>query len=562
MTETTTDAALEAWPPGGEALARRVIAAMLEKDALSRWLGLQVVEITPGGCVCRMTVRAEMVNGFGVAHGGIVFSLADSAFAFACNQHGQVTVAVDNTITYPAPIHPGDELGRRHRRGSVSPPRLLSRRRHQPGRDARGPVPGHRISDLAPGPSTRIPHMSDAFLVDGVRTPVGAFAGSLSDVRADDLAATVIRHLLARYPGVDPSRVTDVILGCANQAGDDNRNVARMALLLAGMPVTVPGETVNRLCASGLSAIASAARGVRAGEGDLYVAGGVESMTRAPYVMSKGSTPFARDAQLFDTSIGWRFVNAKMRELYGVDSMGQTAENVAEQFGVSREDQDRFALASQQKAAAAREAGRLAMETVPVAVPGPKKGTTRDFADDEFIKPDTTLEALAKLRPAFRTDGKGSVTAGNSSGINDGACAVLVASERAVSEFGLKPKARIVAAAAAGVEPRIMGMGPVPTSREALRRAGLQLSDMAVIELNEAFAAQGLACLRELGLADDDPRVNPNGGAIAIGHPLGMSGARLALTAAYELQRTGGRYALCTMCIGVGQGMAMVLERA
>ncbi len=404
--------------------------------------------------------------------------------------------------------------------------------------------------------------MTDAFLVDGVRTPVGAFGGSLSEVRADDLAAHVIRRLMDRVPSVDPARLTDVILGCANQAGEDNRNVARMALLLAGLPVTVPGETVNRLCASGMSAVANAARGIRLGEGELYVAGGVESMTRAPYALSKGTTAFARDAQLFDTSIGWRFVNAKMRDLYGVDSMGQTAENVAEQFGIAREDQDRFALASQQKAAMARDSQRLAEEIVPVTVPGAKRGTTREFAVDEFIKPETTLDVLAKLRPAFRTDGKGSVTAGNSSGINDGACAVLVASGGAVKELGLSPKARIVAAAAAGVEPRIMGMGPVPASREALRRAGLALSDISVIELNEAFAAQGLACLRELGIPDEDPRVNPNGGAIAIGHPLGMSGARLALTAAYELQRTGGRYALCTMCIGVGQGMALILERA
>lgn len=404
--------------------------------------------------------------------------------------------------------------------------------------------------------------MTDVFLVDGVRTPVGAFAGSLSEVRADDLAAHAIARLLDRFPSLDRTRIADVILGCANQAGEDNRNVARMALLLAGLPLSVPGETVNRLCASGMSAIASAARGVRAGEGEFYVAGGVESMTRAPYVLSKGAAPFARDAQLFDTSIGWRFVNPRMRDAFGVDSMGQTAENVAEQFGVAREDQDRFALASQQKAAAARDAGRLADEIVSVTVPGPKRGATREFAVDEFIKGDTTLEVLSKLRPAFRTDGRGSVTAGNSSGINDGACAVLVASATGVKELGAEPLARIVAAAAAGVEPRIMGMGPVPSTRLVLARAGLTLADLSVIELNEAFAAQGLACLRELGIADDDPRVNPNGGAIAIGHPLGMSGARLALTAARQLRRTGGRYALCTMCIGVGQGMALVLERA
>ena len=403
--------------------------------------------------------------------------------------------------------------------------------------------------------------MTDAFLVDGIRTPIGSFAGSLSDVRADDLAAHAIARLLQRYPSVDPSRIVDVILGCANQAGEDNRNVARMALLLADLPVTVPGETINRLCASGLSAVGSAARSVRLGDGDLYIAGGVESMTRAPYVMSKGATPFARDAQLFDTSIGWRFVNPKMRDQYGVDSMGQTAENVAEQYGISREDQDRFAVASQQKAAAARDCGRLAQEIAPVMVLGAKKGTSREFAVDEFIKGESTSESLAKLRPAFRTDGKGSVTAGNSSGINDGACAIIVASEHALKEFNLTAKACIVATTAAGVEPRIMGMGPVPATRQALKKAGLAIADLSVIELNEAFAAQGLACLRELGIADDDPRVNPNGGAIALGHPLGMSGARLALTASYELQRTGGRYALCTMCIGVGQGMAMVLER-
>lgn len=403
--------------------------------------------------------------------------------------------------------------------------------------------------------------MRHAFLVDGVRTPIGAFAGSLSDVRADDLAAHTIAQLLKRHASLDVARITDVLLGCANQAGEDNRNVARMALLLAGIPAAVPGETVNRLCASGLSAVGHAARGVQLDEGDLYIAGGVESMTRAPYVMSKGGTPFARDAQLFDTSIGWRFVNPKMKELYGVDSMGQTAENVAEQYGVSREDQDTFAVASQQRAAAARDNGRLAGEIVPVTVSGAKKGATREFAEDEFIKGDTTLEGLAKLRPAFRTDGKGSVTAGNSSGINDGACAVLVASEAALREFNLTPKARIVATTAAGVPPRIMGMGPVPATRKALAMAGISLADLSVIELNEAFAAQGLACLRELGIADADPRVNPNGGAIALGHPLGMSGARLALTASVELQRTGGRYALCTMCVGVGQGMAMVLER-
>jgi len=404
--------------------------------------------------------------------------------------------------------------------------------------------------------------MSEAYIVDGVRTAIGSFGGSLSEARPDDLAALTIRRLLERHPNVDPSQITDVIFGCANQAGEDNRNVARMALLLAGLPVTVPGETVNRLCASGMTAVATAARGVRSGDGDLYVAGGVESMTRAPFAMSKATKPFARDVEIFDTSIGWRFVNPKMRESYGIDSMGQTAENVADQFRVSRQDQDLFACRSQTKAAAARAAGRLAVEITPVELPAAKKGApARAFSEDEFIRPDTTLDVLAKLRPAFRTDGSGSVTAGNSSGINDGACALLVASESHVKALGVEPMVRIVASVAVGVEPRIMGMGPVPATRAALSRAGLTLDDMSVLELNEAFAAQTLACLRELGVADDDPRVNPNGGAIALGHPLGMSGARLLLTAAHELRRSGGRYGLCTMCVGVGQGTATIIER-
>jgi 3-oxoadipyl-CoA thiolase len=402
--------------------------------------------------------------------------------------------------------------------------------------------------------------MTDAFILDGVRTAVGNIGGQLSEVRADDMAAHVIAALLARHPSLDPARVADVILGCANQAGEDNRNVARMALLLAGLPVTVPGETVNRLCASGMSAVANAARAVRLGEGELYIAGGVESMTRAPYVMSKGSKPFARDVELFDTSLGWRFINPILRARYGTESMGQTAENVAEQYGVSREDQDAFSVRSQQKAAAARALGRFDPEIVPLEI-AQRKGPARVINQDEFIRPDTTAEVLAKLRPAFRTDGKGSVTAGNSSGLNDGAAALFIASERAAKELGAKPMTRIVATAVVGVEPRFMGIGPVPASRRALAIAGITMDDVSVVELNEAFAAQSLACLRELGIADDDPRVNPNGGAIALGHPLGMSGARLLLTASHELQRTGGRYALATMCVGVGQGMATVVER-
>ena len=402
--------------------------------------------------------------------------------------------------------------------------------------------------------------MSNAYIIDGIRTPIGSFTGSLSPVRADDLAAHTIAELMRRNPNVPPDQIADVVLGCANQAGEDNRNVARMALLLAGLPTSVPGETVNRLCASGMNAVVNAARAAAVGEGDLFISGGIEHMTRAPYVMSKSSQPFARNVEMFDTSIGWRFVNPRLKELFGVDSMGETAENVAEQYGVTREDQDRFALRSQQKAAAAQARGRFEREIVPVELPPRKRGAAAEsFTVDEHPRPDTTLETLAKLRPAFRAGG--SVTAGNASGINDGACAVLVASERAVARYGLTPLARVVSAAAAGVEPRIMGMGPVPASRKALAQAGLSLDRMDVIELNEAFAAQVLASLRELGVADDDPRLNPNGGAIALGHPLGMSGARVALSAAHQLRETGGRYALTTMCIGVGQGMAAVLER-
>ena len=402
--------------------------------------------------------------------------------------------------------------------------------------------------------------MTHAFILDGVRSAVGNIGGQLSEVRPDDLAAHVIRTLLARHPSLDAARVADVVLGCANQAGEDNRNVARMALLLAGLPVSVPGETVNRLCASGMSAVAHAARAVQLGDGDLYVAGGVESMTRAPYALSKASKPFARDVELFDTSLGWRFINPELRERFGTDSMGQTAENVAEQYGVRRDDQDAFAARSQAKAAAARGAGRFAGEIAPLDIPQ-RKGPAKRVDQDEFIRPDTTVEGLTRLKPAFRTDGKGSVTAGNSSGLNDGAAALLVGSESVARELGVEPMTRVVATAVAGVEPRCMGIGPVPATRRALERAGITLDDVGVIELNEAFAAQVLASLRQLGVADDDPRVNPNGGAIALGHPLGMSGARLLLTASHELRRTGARYALATMCVGVGQGMATVLER-
>ncbi|HEN8710865.1 MULTISPECIES: 3-oxoadipyl-CoA thiolase [Pseudomonas] len=397
-----------------------------------------------------------------------------------------------------------------------------------------------------------------ALIIDAVRTPIGRYGGALSSVRADDLAAVPIRALMARHPELDWAAIDDVILGCANQAGEDNRNVARMASLLAGLPDVVPGTTLNRLCGSGLDAVGSAARALRCGEAGLMLAGGVESMSRAPFVMGKSEQAFGRSAELFDTTIGWRFVNKLMQAQYGIDSMPETAENVAAQFGISREAQDAFALRSQQKAAAAQARGRLAREIVPVEIPQ-RKGPAKLVEHDEHPRADTTLDQLARLGTPFREGG--SVTAGNASGVNDGACALLLASTNAARRHGLKPRGRVLGMAAAGVEPRIMGIGPVPATRKVLAQAGLSLADMDVIELNEAFAAQGLAVLRELGLADDDKRVNPNGGAIALGHPLGMSGARLVTTALHELEERGGRYALCTMCIGVGQGIALVIER-
>jgi 3-oxoadipyl-CoA thiolase len=400
--------------------------------------------------------------------------------------------------------------------------------------------------------------MTQAYIIDGVRTPIGNFGGTLAAVRPDDLAAHTIRELLKRNPGADPAAVADVILGCANQAGEDNRNVARMAALLAGLPHSVPGETVNRLCASGLSAGIAAARAIQSGDGDLFVAGGVENMTRAPFVMSKPSKAFGTDSQMHDSSFGWRFINSELQAQYGSDAMGETAENLVDQYHISRDDQDAFALASQQKATAAQQRGRFAQELAPVSIPQ-RKGEPVLFAEDEFLKPTTTLDGLAKLRPAFRKTG--TVTAGNASGLNDGAAALLLASEDGIKQHNLTPKARIVSMGVAGVEPRIMGIGPVPATQQALKKAGLTLNDIDIIELNEAFAAQSLACIRALGLADNDPRINPNGGAIALGHPLGMSGARLLNTAALELHAQQKRYALVTMCIGVGQGYAVVIER-
>ena len=396
-----------------------------------------------------------------------------------------------------------------------------------------------------------------AYICDGIRTPFGRYGGALASVRADELAAIPIRALIERQRHVDWARLDDVVLGCANQAGEDNRNVARMALLLAGLPANVPGVTVNRLCASSLDAVASAARAVMTGEASLVVAGGVESMSRAPFVMGKTEVPFGRNVRLEDTTLGWRFVNPAMQQRYGIDSMAETAENVAAECGVARDDQDAFALRSQQRAAAAQQAGRLAEEIVPVAVT--QKKTTATVTDDEHPRPDTTIEALARLRPIVRQDG--TVTAGNASGINDGAAALLIASETAVREHGLTPRARVIGAAAAGVEPRVMGLGPVPATEKLLTRLGLTVRGLDVIELNEAFAAQALAVLRALGLPDDAPHVNPNGGAIALGHPLGASGARLVIAAVNELVRAKKSRALCTMCIGVGQGLSLVIER-
>lgn len=400
--------------------------------------------------------------------------------------------------------------------------------------------------------------MKQAYIIDGVRTAIGNFGGTLSVIRPDDMAALVIKKLMEKNLSVDPKEIGDVILGCANQAGEDNRNVARMSLLLAGLPYTVPGETVNRLCASGLSASIAAARAIMVGDADLVIAGGVENMTRGPWVISKTSTPFGRDAQMFDSSFGWRFINPKMREMYGVDSMGETAENVSAKDKISREDQDQFAYWSQMKAAKAQKAGRFKKEIVAVEIPQ-KKADPKLFEQDEFSRPDTTLDGLAKLKPAFKKDG--TVTAGNASGLNDGAAALLFASEDGIKKFSLHPRARILSSAVVGVEPRIMGIGPVEAANKAIKKAGLTWDKIDIVELNEAFAAQSLACTRSWGLKDNDPRINPNGGAIALGHPLGMSGARILNTAALELQEQNKKYALVTMCVGVGQGYAVVIEK-
>jgi 3-oxoadipyl-CoA thiolase len=398
----------------------------------------------------------------------------------------------------------------------------------------------------------------EAYIIDGVRTPIGSYQGTLAAVRPDDLGALVIKTVTDKNPNIPKDAYDDVIMGCANQAGEDNRNVARMSLLLAGLPQTVPGETVNRLCSSGLSAIINASRAIKAGDGHLFIAGGIENMTRGPLVVSKPSSAYGTDSKMYDSSFGWRFINPKMKEMYGVDAMGETAENLVSKYNISREDQDAFAMNSQMKATKAQQSGRFEKEIVPVEIPQ-RKGDAIVFSKDEFIKSNTTIEGLSKLRAAFKKDG--SVTAGNSSGLNDGAAATIIASEEAIKKYNLKPIARIVSSAVVGVEPSIMGIGPVEATKKALAKAGLTLDQIDIIELNEAFAAQSIACIRELGLKDNDPRINPNGGAIAIGHPLGVTGARIAYSAALELQLTGKRYALITMCIGVGQGYAAIIER-
>ena len=400
--------------------------------------------------------------------------------------------------------------------------------------------------------------MNNAYIIDGTRSAIGNFKGSLAAVRTDDLMASVLKSLIEKNPDLPLDKIDDVIIGCANQAGEDNRNVARMALLLAGIPINVPGETVNRLCASGMSSIVQAMRAIRAGEGDLFISGGVEGMSRGPYVISKPESAFATDQKMYDSSFGWRFINPKMEKLYGIDAMGKTAENLAELYKISREEQDLFALNSQRKATKAQQSGRLAEEISDITIPQ-RKGDAIVINKDEFIKPTSTLEILGKLRPAFKKD-NGTVTAGNASGLNDGAAAVIVSSYEAVKNYNLKPLAKIVSSAVVGVEPSIMGIGPVEATKLALKRANLTLDQIHIIELNEAFAAQSIACLKELGIANDDARVNVNGGAIALGHPLGMSGTRITYSAALELQKTGKKYALATMCIGVGQGYAIILE--
>ncbi|MGA9212403.1 3-oxoadipyl-CoA thiolase [Kaistella sp.] len=400
--------------------------------------------------------------------------------------------------------------------------------------------------------------MNNAYIIDGTRSAIGSFKGSLAPVRTDDLMASVIKSLIEKHPDLPLDKIDDVIIGCANQAGEDNRNIARMSLLLAGIPINVPGETVNRLCASGMSSIVQAMRAIRSGEGDLFISGGVEGMSRAPYVLSKSESAFGTDSKMYDSSFGWRFINPAMEKMYGIDAMGKTAENLATKYNISREEQDSFALNSQMKATIAQESGRLAEEICDIIIPQ-KKGDAIVINKDEFIKPNSSLDVLGKLRAAFIKE-NGTVTAGNSSGLNDGAAAVIIASDDAVKKYDLKPLAKIVCSAVVGVEPRIMGIGPVDATKLALKRAGLTLDQIDIIELNEAFAAQSIAVLKELGIANDDPRVNVNGGAIALGHPLGMSGTRITYSAALELNKSGKKYALATMCIGVGQGYAVILE--
>ncbi|CAI2046985.1 Beta-ketoadipyl-CoA thiolase [Serratia proteamaculans] len=539
------------------ALAQRCAEQMFQQDTCAQAMGMRVDAVDAGFAQVSMTVGPQMLNGHQTCHGGQLFSLADTRLRLCLQQPGAGGggVRLQHRVYPPGAGRRSSDRqcgspssGQNHRAVRRGNRQSIGQNRRLVSRACSSPRPCH----------FRGTTMSQAFICDGVRTPIGRYGGALANVRADDLAALPLRALVARHPQVDWSLVDDVILGCANQAGEDNRNLARMATLLAGLPVNVSGTTVNRLCGSGLDALAMAARSIKAGETRLVLAGGAESMTRAPLVMGKADTAFSRQAQLYDTTLGWRFINPLMQAQYGTDSMPETAENVAAQFNISRADQDAFALRSQQRAARAQDLGLLAQEIVPVSLSG-KKGAVTLFSQDEHPRADTRLEQLQGLKTPFRQPG--TVTAGNASGLNDGAAALIVASEAMAVSQGLTPRARIVATATCGVEPGLMGIGPLPATRKVLELAGLSLAQMDVIELNEAFAAQALAVLRQLGLPDDAPQVNPNGGAIALGHPLGMSGARLALAALFELERRSGRYALCTMCIGVGQGIAMIIER-
>ena len=540
-------------PESADDLAARVAATLLSREGTGAAWGLVIEEARAGYARVRMAVSEQMLNGHRTVHGGMVFALADSAFAYACNGRDQSTVAQQASIVFLSPARAGETLIAEAREIA-----LAGRSGGDQGRrrTARSNFSG-AVANRGRLSSVRRSMMSEAFICDAVRTSIGRYGGNLAEVRPDDLGAVPMRALKERNPRVDWEALDDIYYGCANQAGEDNRNVARMSALLAGLGESAPGTTVNRLCGSGLDAVTMAARAIRADEAELMIAGGVESMTRAPFVIPKAESAFSRANAVHDTAIGWRFVNKALKHQFGIDSMPETTQNVADDFQITRADQDKFAVESQRRAAAAQASGRFAVEIVAVHVPQ-KKGDHLTVDRDEHPR-ETSVDALAKLKPIVRPDG--SVTAGNASGVNDGAAALIIASEAAITRHGLTPRARIMGGAVAGVAPRIMGMGPAPATEKLLARLGMRIAEVDLVELNEAFASQGLAVLRRLGLPDDAEHVNPNGGAIALGHPLGMSGARLALTATEELGRRDARYALCTMCIGVGQGIALMIEQ-